>query len=151
LTVTTYDAIKHLREIGAYPHDGGNVAGMQRCVMAVTTTIANPRLIQRAGLCQIDLGYKDSATLSLKGIISPLLTGNAGPFSYYSGIDVWTDYRNDTIYRISPYQPFKGPPYNLYGRVDSGQVRASDVIRGGISWQGSWIGANINEISVGSW
>jgi len=44
LTVTTYDAIKHLREIGAYPHDGGKVAETQPCVMAVTTTIANPLL-----------------------------------------------------------------------------------------------------------
>jgi hypothetical protein len=53
LTVTTYDAIKHLREIGAYPHDGGKVAGMQRCVMAVTTTIANPRLMQRPDLTSV--------------------------------------------------------------------------------------------------
>jgi hypothetical protein len=96
----------------------------------------------RLGLTgKIDPGYQDSATLGLKGIISPLLSGNAGPFSYYSGIDVWTDYRSDTMFQISPYQPFDGPPHNLYGRIDSGRVCASDVIRGGIRWQGKWIGA----------
>jgi hypothetical protein len=56
------------------------------------------------------LGYKDSATLSLKGIISPLLTGNAGPF--YGGDAIagtWAP-QSGSIYKIA----YTGPVNDLF-------------------------------------
>ena len=68
----------------------------------------------------------------IRGIASPSLQAGLGPISFYSGMDVWTDYRSDTMYHRSTYQPYDGVPYNLYGRADSGNVRASDMLHGGI-------------------
>jgi len=87
---------------------------------------------------RIDPAYGDSASIGLKGIINPSLMGNIGPLSYFTDIDVWTEYRSDTTWRKSTYQPSQGTPHNLYGRVDSGRVRASDILRGGISYRGKW-------------
>ncbi len=67
-----------------------------------------------------------------RGIIRPEFTAAIGNFSFYSQLDVWTEVRNDTTFRVSSYQPFEGLSYNLYGRADSGHVRASDIFRGGV-------------------
>ncbi|MBN1603353.1 MAG: hypothetical protein JW915_17220 [Chitinispirillaceae bacterium] len=77
----------------------------------------------------------DGAGATVKGIISPSMTGNLGRISFYSGIDVWTEYNSDVKYRQSSYQPYDGIPYNLYGRkTDSASVRSSDLPRGGINY-----------------
>ena len=73
----------------------------------------------------------------IRGIASPSLQAGLGQISFYSGIDVWTDYRSDTMYHRSTYQPYDGVPYNLYGRADSGRVRASDMLRGGVVYDAS--------------
>lgn len=71
----------------------------------------------------------------IRGIINPSMSGNLGKISFYSGIDVWTEYNSDTKYPRSSYQPYQGIPYNLYGRdTDSASVRSSDIPRGGIQY-----------------
>jgi hypothetical protein len=73
----------------------------------------------------------------VRGIASPALNASLGKVSFYSSVDVWTDYRSDTLYRQSSYQPYDGVPYNLYGRADSSRLRSSDLLRGGLIYNGS--------------
>lgn len=80
--------------------------------------------------------YVDSAGAGLKGVIRPGLTGNTGALSFFSEVDVWTEYRSDTLFRPSSYQPHDGIPHNLYGRADSSHLRSSDILRGGIGYRG---------------
>jgi hypothetical protein len=70
----------------------------------------------------------------VRGIASPSLYANLGNISFFGNIDVWTDYRSDTLYRQSTYQPYDGVPYNLYGRADSSHIRSSDLPRGGVNY-----------------
>ncbi|MBD3346770.1 MAG: hypothetical protein GF401_17070 [Chitinivibrionales bacterium] len=72
----------------------------------------------------------------LKGIINPSFTGSIGKLSFFSGVDVWTVYSSDTLYRKSSYQPYNGIPYNLFGRdTRKSKTRASDILRGGIGYR----------------
>lgn len=82
---------------------------------------------------EVNPGYGDSAALHAKGTIAPRLGGAVGRFSFFSEIDVWTEYQSDTVFGVSAYQPYRGVPYNLYGRKGSSSVRASDLFRGGMS------------------
>jgi hypothetical protein len=59
-------------------------------------------------------GFDDSAVIRLSGIARPSIAGNYRSLSFYSGLSVWTDYRSDTLYHRSSYQPFEGVAYNLY-------------------------------------
>ncbi|KMQ52807.1 hypothetical protein CHISP_0028 [Chitinispirillum alkaliphilum] len=69
-----------------------------------------------------------------RGIINPRLSGNVGILSFYSEVDVWTEYRSDTLFGPSTYQPYDGIPYNLYGRnTEEANLRSSDLPRGGIN------------------
>jgi hypothetical protein len=78
-------------------------------------------------------GAKDAQ--ALRGIIAPSMAGNLNRLSFYSGIDVWTDYQSDTIFARSSYQPYDGLAYNLYGRdTDESRVRSSDIPHGGITY-----------------
>lgn len=91
-------------------------------------------------LADINSAYYDSGSVKMRGIISPLLCGNLGNFSFYSGLDIWTEYRSDTTFGPSSYQPYDGIPYNLYGRNTAGShVRSSDMPRGGIRFNGNLI------------
>lgn len=79
---------------------------------------------------------EDSTGLRTKGIIGPSFLGNLGKLSFYSGIDVWTEYRSDTLFSRSTYQPYDGLAYNVYGRnTEITHVRSSDVPRGGIRYE----------------
>jgi len=80
--------------------------------------------------------YREGAEVQLKGIINPRLTGATGNFSYFSEVGVWTEYRSDSTFPRSSYQPFDGNPYNLNGRVKASSMRSSDLFRGGISYAG---------------
>jgi hypothetical protein len=73
----------------------------------------------------------------VRGTASPALNASLGKVSFYTNVDVWTDYRSDTMFKPSSYQPYDGIPYNLYGRADSSRVRSSDMLRGGIVYNGS--------------
>jgi hypothetical protein len=79
--------------------------------------------------------FTDSASARSRGTISLSLSGNIGKLSFYSGIDVWTDWYTDTFFRQSDYQPYKGVPFNVYGRTDSSHLRSSDLPRGGIRYK----------------
>jgi hypothetical protein len=68
----------------------------------------------------------------VRGQASPALNANLGNVSFYSTVDVWTDYRSDSVYKRSSYQPYDGISYNLYGRADSSNFRSSDILRGGL-------------------
>jgi len=77
----------------------------------------------------------DSMSFEMKGIISPSLSGNLRKLSFYSGIDVWTEYRSDTLFKRSSYQPYDGLAYNMYGRnTNQSHIRSSDVPIGGIRY-----------------
>lgn len=80
-------------------------------------------------------GYRDSMLTRLSGIINPSFAANMGRLSFYSGINVWTEYRSDTLFTFPSYQPYDGIAYNLYGRnTVSGSVRSSDLPHGGVSY-----------------
>jgi len=70
-----------------------------------------------------------------RGIISPQLRGHIGRLSFYSSLDVWTEYVYDSLFAPTTYQPYDGVPYELYGRDDKangGSVRSSDLPRCGV-------------------
>jgi hypothetical protein len=69
-----------------------------------------------------------------RGIASPSLYANMANLSFYGNLDVWTDYRSDTMYHRPTYQPYDGVPYNLYNRADSSHVRSADIPRGGLNF-----------------
>lgn len=80
-------------------------------------------------------GWSDSLTVGVKGILRPSIAGNLGDLSFYSGIGVWTEYRNDTLFSKSGYQPWEGVAHNLYGRdTESSSARSSDLPFGGIRY-----------------
>ena len=85
-------------------------------------------------LASINPSLRDSASMRSTWILSPSLSGNIGNLSFYSGLDVWTDWYTDSVFKASDYQPYKGIPYNLYGRADSSHARSSDLPRGGIRY-----------------
>jgi hypothetical protein len=86
-------------------------------------------------LGSLDPRARDSASLRSRWQLSPSMSGNIGNLSFYSGIDVWTDWYTDSLFKHSDYQPYKGIPFNLYGRADSAHARSSDLPRGGIRWE----------------
>ncbi|MDG5815260.1 hypothetical protein QA601_09235 [Chitinispirillales bacterium ANBcel5] len=80
-------------------------------------------------------GSLNSDAAGGRGIINPYFTGNIGALSFFAEIDVWTEYRSDTLFNPSSYQPYDGVPYNLYGRnTEESNLRSSDLPRGGISY-----------------
>ena len=82
--------------------------------------------------------YDEQSELLLKGILNPRITGTTGKISYFSEVSVWTDYRSDTTFCRSSYQPYDGNPYNLTGdRVITSSIRSSDLFRGGIYYDGN--------------
>jgi len=85
----------------------------------------------------VSSGHDDKSFI--RGIASPTLNASLGRVSFYTNVDVWTDYRSDTVYKQSSYQPYDGIPYNLYGHADSSSVRSSDLLRGGLVYNGSMI------------
>jgi len=82
----------------------------------------------------IRANYKDSASLDAKGVISPRINANLGAISFYSEMDVWTQYRSDSAWYGSDYQPYNGQTYNILGDSPS-HLRAADNFRGGVSSQ----------------
>ncbi|MFW5959651.1 MAG: hypothetical protein ACOCSE_00870 [Chitinivibrionales bacterium] len=84
----------------------------------------------KAGL---NLYPRDSLTYYTKGVLNPGVSGCVGILSYFAEVDVWTEGGSDTLYRGTGYQPYNGPPRNIYGRKDSGSLISSDKIRAGIS------------------
>ena len=87
-------------------------------------------------LGDIQTSFKDNSSIGLKGIISPSLSANTGRLSYYSGIDVWTEYQSDSLFKGSSYQPYDGIPYNLFSRnVEHSHVRSSDIPFGGFIYK----------------
>jgi hypothetical protein len=82
--------------------------------------------------------YDGEGGVHVRGIIQPTLSGNLGALSFYSGVEVWTDYVSDSMYRASNYEPYDGVPYNLYGSrgTDSAHARSSDLFRAGIAYRG---------------
>jgi hypothetical protein len=83
--------------------------------------------------------YQEGADLYLKGTINPTFSGCKGSISYFSEVNVWTEYQSGTPYTAHSYQPFDGNPYNLFGRVKTSSTRSSDLFRGGITYTGKWI------------
>lgn len=85
-------------------------------------------------------GVFDSTFARAKGIFRPTLSGNIKNFSFYTAIDVWSEYWSDALFPSSSYQPFDGVPYNLYGRdTEYSHVRSSDLPRGGIRYDAGWV------------
>jgi hypothetical protein len=84
----------------------------------------------------IKFNFKDDASIDALGIISPYISANLGQVSFYSQLDVWTQYRSDTTWRIHDYTPYRGQTFNIIGGDgDSSNFRALDDFRGGISAQ----------------
>jgi hypothetical protein len=80
--------------------------------------------------------HKNYSDVYMKGQINPQFSGNKDKVSYFTEVQVWTEYQSDTTYYISDYEPFHGNPYNLYGRVKYSSIRSSDIFRGGIVYKG---------------
>lgn len=82
-------------------------------------------------------GGKLDSRIGGMGVISPQLRGHIGRVSFYSSLDVWTEYARDTTFMQTSYQPYDGVPYELYGRdakEHGGNMRSSDLPRAGISY-----------------
>jgi hypothetical protein len=78
----------------------------------------------------------DNAGTYLKGTIGPSLKGTIGKLSFYSGIDVWTEYFADSVFTRSIYEPYNGVSYNVYGReTDTTNIRSADLPHGGIRYE----------------
>jgi len=70
-----------------------------------------------------------------RGIIGPRMRGHIGNVSFYTSLDVWTEYAYDSMFRATSFQPYEGLPYELYGLIrDSSHFRSCDVARYGISY-----------------
>jgi hypothetical protein len=70
-----------------------------------------------------------------RGIIGPQMRGHIGNVSFYTSLDVWTEYIYDSLFAMSSYQPYDGLPHELYGLTrDSSHVRSSDVARYGVNY-----------------
>ncbi len=82
---------------------------------------------------------RSSSDVAVQGLLRPGLTGHLGDFSYWSSVDVWTDYLSDSLFNASNYEPYNGIPYNLYGRESSSHFRSSDMLRGGIALDRNWL------------
>jgi hypothetical protein len=80
--------------------------------------------------------YQKHVDIHLKGTICPQFSGSLGQLSYFSEINVWTEYQSDTSFTMSTYEPYDGNPYNLFGRTNKSSVRSSDMFRGGIFFKG---------------
>jgi len=118
-------AVQRMRELYVQPR---NLAGW-------TDSAGNKSCyVHLSLLASVAPTYTDSASIRVRGICSPSLTGHIGKLSYYSSIDVWTDCYTDTMFHSSNYQPYNGIPFNLYNRADSAHVRSSDIMRGGITY-----------------
>ncbi len=84
--------------------------------------------------------YQDSVSIHWKGIINPKFSGRIGKrMSYFSEVNVWTEQQTDTVYLNHGYEPYNGNPYNLFNRADSGNIRTSDMFRGGLSYRGNLV------------
>jgi len=85
---------------------------------------------------KVDIRQKDSLSYGLKGIINPSISGFLGGLSFSAEFDMLTEIQSDSVWYVSSYEPIDGNPYNLNlaGRSDSGNVRTSDIFRGGASW-----------------
>jgi hypothetical protein len=72
------------------------------------------------------------------GTISPHLRGYIGNLSFYSTLDVWTDYVYDSLFLPPDFQPYNGVPYTLHGERsdirDGGNMRASNLPRVGVTY-----------------
>ncbi|MDR3011676.1 MAG: hypothetical protein LBU70_00470 [Chitinispirillales bacterium] len=91
-----------------------------------------------------------------RGIISPSLRGYIGNFSFYTAMDVWTEYVYDSLFFEGHFQPYDGVPAIVYGRDNrsadaGGNMRSSELPRAGISYNGGRIGleAAIDYLRVG--
>ena len=75
--------------------------------------------------------------MGAQGTISPHLRGYAGKLSFYSTLDVWTEY-SDIMFPPNSFQPYNGVPYTLHGARDEARdgahMRASNLPRAGISY-----------------
>jgi hypothetical protein len=91
----------------------------------------------------IDTHLNDSLIYGLKGIVNPAINGNIGPISFASEFLIWTEIQNDTVWRVSNYEPYNGNPYNLFGRNDTGSIRSSDMFRAAISYEKKIISLDI--------
>jgi hypothetical protein len=80
--------------------------------------------------------YEKYADIHLKGTICPQFSGKLGQLSYFSEINIWTEYQSDTLFKMSTYEPYDGNPYNLFGRAGQSSIRSSDMFRGGILYKG---------------
>jgi hypothetical protein len=87
----------------------------------------------------------------IRGTASPSLLANLGKMSFYSNIDIWTDYRSDSAYPASAYQPYDGQPYNLYGQGDSSHARSQDILRAGMIYDAApfRLEAGVDQIKTG--
>jgi hypothetical protein len=112
--------------------------GVNKALLYHTGTVSGRDLHLKVNchfLGDVRPGWNDSATIGLSGILRPSLAGNLGNLSFYSGIGVWTEYRSDTLFPQSSYQPWEGIAYNLYGRnTGASGVRSSDLPYGGIRY-----------------
>jgi hypothetical protein len=65
---------------------------------------------------------------------NPTMAGHVERFSYWYAMDITTEYRSDTLFRGSSFEPYEGVPALLFGRMDSSHARVYSLLRGGINY-----------------
>jgi hypothetical protein len=76
----------------------------------------------------------DSDSLFASGMFGAGLSASLRKLSLYGGVEVATHYCSEP-FPGSSFQPYDGVSYTLYGRADSSNLRATDMVRGGIVYE----------------
>ncbi|MCL2183138.1 MAG: hypothetical protein FWB85_06685 [Chitinispirillia bacterium] len=90
-----------------------------------------------------------------RGIIGPLLRGHIGKLSFYSSLNLWTEYVYDSLFYQTDYQPYNGVPFAVSGRENRGEsggnMRMANLPRCGLSYDAGRINlqAGIDYLRLG--
>jgi hypothetical protein len=77
----------------------------------------------------------DEATaVRLHNTFNPTMAGHVHRFSYWYAMDIATVTRLDSMFHQSDFEPYKGIPYLLPGRLDSSATKMYSLLRGGINY-----------------
>lgn len=99
----------------------------------------------------LDLFKQSNFEAHGKGVFEFLFTGHLKNVSYFASVDVWTEYMSDSTFKDGSYEPYKGINYNVYGRGTESSFRSSDIVKGGISYDGKYIDleAAVDQLKIG--
>lgn len=113
---------------GVYGFRGGADGGQNQYGLIINLDLSGEAWAKSGGGADLRAGGR--------GVIGPRMSGHIGNLSFYTSLDVWTEYIYDSLFAPSSYQPYDGLPHELYGLIrDSSRVRSCDVARYGVNYK----------------